>query len=241
MRGQPDYGMYAPKEVTTAISDMGEVAARLGSIVTFDKRGDVVDFDNFEGPVIKWSVGTNIAGSYVRHNSESVRSGAQALKLNTADDLTAYAFILKRIAILASKRLGLELSFSFLTAQQNLHLSLEYAKEDIEVEGEVKIEALTHQLYVKELGGAWIEVATLEDIDIGAFSFHTVKLVVDFNTNKYVRLLFDEFEYDISGIDLFTDEDDFGWGFDTRIFLANPTATGGLVYLDDWILTQAEP
>ncbi|GAH95398.1 unnamed protein product, partial [marine sediment metagenome] len=41
MRGQPDYAALAPKEIAASISDMGEVAARLGSIVTYDKRGDV--------------------------------------------------------------------------------------------------------------------------------------------------------------------------------------------------------
>ena len=54
-RGQADFGQYAVKEVSASISDMGEVAARLGSIDIYDKRGDVVFFDNFEGAFLRWN------------------------------------------------------------------------------------------------------------------------------------------------------------------------------------------
>ncbi|GAI49683.1 unnamed protein product, partial [marine sediment metagenome] len=54
-RGQPDYGSSAVKEVAGTLADMGELAARLSSIVEYDRRGDVVYLDDFEEPVLKWS------------------------------------------------------------------------------------------------------------------------------------------------------------------------------------------
>ncbi|GAH47647.1 unnamed protein product, partial [marine sediment metagenome] len=69
---------------------MGEIAARLGSIVTYDKRGDVVDFDNFEFPVLRWDINVVGSESYARLDSAQCRSGAQCMKMFTDNGVDDY-------------------------------------------------------------------------------------------------------------------------------------------------------
>jgi len=46
--GTPDWGVTASKKTIYSLHDMGELAVRLGSIVSFDRRGDVIFSDSFQ-------------------------------------------------------------------------------------------------------------------------------------------------------------------------------------------------
>ena len=63
-RGAPDYRQYLLKETP------------LG---TYDRRGDVVDHDDFEETVLKWTLVPVIAGSTAVLDSTSCQSGSQAV------------------------------------------------------------------------------------------------------------------------------------------------------------------
>ena len=52
--GLPDYGMYAALENMGNLVDYGELATRLGSIVSFNREGNVIFWDDFEKTPIKW-------------------------------------------------------------------------------------------------------------------------------------------------------------------------------------------
>lgn len=240
-RGQRDYGPYAVKDVTASISDMGEVAARLGSIVTYDKRGDVVDFDNFEGPVRRWGGTAPAAATYARLDSASVRSGAQAVRLHTSNILNDEADIQKLQGVLVSQRLGHEISFSFLQQNTNFMVWILLYGDPTRYQGEVRFDNLTGVLSILTAPGVYTQVATPGIAPWNMFSFQTIKLVVDFATKKYVRLLFGNMEYDLSAYGL----EAFGAAQAPQIqlgaWIENRAALGGDVWLDDSIFTQAEP
>jgi len=243
-RGQRDYGLYAPTEVAASISDMGEVAARLGSIIIYDRRGMVVDYDNFEDPLLKWDRLTGVAGDYVRHDSFNARSGSQSVKLLTIADVDGEAGIEKSFQVLRATRLGFEYSFCSLSSGQYLDIEIDIydgvRKHDVGVR--IDNAALTPAIWLWDDTGAWkrvIEVTwQLEDVD---WLFHTLKFVVDFSTDHYIRLMFNRDEYDIStelcqsvlnpGIPLVL----------ARIIMKNKAAAGSEMWLEDFILTQEEP
>lgn len=241
MRGQADYGALAPKETTAGVSDMGEVAARLGSIVTYDKRGDVIDFDNFEEPVLKWSRLLFGAGSAIYLDSESVKSGSQVVKLCTGDISGAYALLEKYSSILPSKRLGIEVSFQNLGACQDLFIWFVYYSGTAVGDSGLKVSASEGKVYIYD------ENADLKEVITGAFfssyyhSFDTLKLVVDFTTGYYVRLLFNNTEYDLSAEAFSLLPSLLSPLLLTQIQISNLDTTGGFVWVDDVIWTQAEP
>ncbi|MBA7481123.1 hypothetical protein ES707_16593 [subsurface metagenome] len=240
-RGQPDYGMYAVKEVSASVSDMGEVAARLGSIVTYDKRGDVVFFDDFEEPILRWAADVPDALTYARLDSASAKSGSQALKLHTQNVLNEIASMSRLFNVLVSKRLGHEISFSLLSNDCELRSFVSVLGDPRTYEGEVMFDNFPPALYIETAPDVYTKIADIGSVERSIFMFQTLKLVVDFNTNKYVRLLFGNVEYDLSAYDLVSIGTALAPQVSTGAYIYNKAAAGGDVWLDDSIFTQAEP
>jgi len=241
-RGQPDYGPLAPKTATASVSDMGEIAARLGSPVVYDKRGDVVFYDDFEDPVLKWRLTGAVPGGYVRHDSTSVRSGAQALRFYVPGSGNDNISVYRGIGVLASKSLGLEFSFSYLRTNCHFRVALIYYDGENIHQAEVKIDASALDLSVYNSAAGWTQVASWGALYGSEMLFHTVKMVVDFDTDKYKRLLFGPDEYDVSTVAVLTDTNTTAPHINIRPLLATlDSAVGYLIGLDDVILTQEEP
>lgn len=241
MRGQPDFGMYAPKTVSASISDMGEVAARLGSIVIYDKRGDVVDFDNFEETVLRWLTVLDPATAYARLVSDNVKSGSQAVKFQTTNDDGSSALLSRQLSVLGSKRLGVEISFSKLDDNCLLRLALSYTSLTEATFAEARYNPADGKVYVRVGFDEWKEVAYVGLNLLASFTFYTMKLVADFNTGKYVRLLYAEKEFDISTISCYLTGAVTVPLLVPIVGIKNLYATSGDCWIDDFIFTQAEP
>lgn len=240
-RGQPDFGMYAQKTVGATLADMAELVARLDSIVTYDRRGDVVFLEDFEAPLLSWAPNVVDPDAYIRHDSTYVKGGAQALKIHTTNTASEEKRAIKSLSLLGSKRLGLEASFSNLDANCAVVLRIWYRDGTHRWEAALKYDPIAKILYVQDDSPAWVEVAAgLSVVAIYHF-YYTLKLVADFETTKYVRLLFANVEYDISTISLY----DLGGPVDARtefiLALLNRNATGGDIWYDNVIGTQNEP
>jgi len=241
VRGQRDYGMYAPKEATASVSDMGEVASRLGSIVTYDKRGDVVDLDSFETPLLRWKVTTVGATAYARFDTENCRTGSQSVKLHTHGAALDIIYLNKKVPILLSKSLGIEISFGKLLETQWLigYLS-HYSGTRLSQIG-FYIDFNVNRIFVFSTAGAWVEVAAGVKATNAYFFFDTIKVVADFSAEYYKRLLFNSMEYDISTIPLRAINLITSPYLEPQFSLDNQGAVAGDVWLDAYILTQAEP
>ena len=61
----PDYGRLSAQATVFPVTDLGELAARLGSIVSHDRRGDVIWLDGFEDGLDKWQPTTSGSGAAV--------------------------------------------------------------------------------------------------------------------------------------------------------------------------------
>jgi len=241
VRGQADYGAYAPKEVTASVSDMGEVAARLGSIVTYDKRGDVVDFDNFEDTLLRWTVSVLGAGSYVRQSVDAAKSGSQAVLLHNGAVLNAYSAIQRAYTILGSQQLGQTISFFNLSTWTDLKGRLYYYDGVTVHMPQWKINATEQKLYVQLSDLAWHEVCGTGSLYTGYSAFHTIKLVADIATGLYKRIMFNNLDYDISTLAYRTQANATAPNILNTFILENTVAAIKSVVLDDFVLTQAEP
>ena len=97
-RGQPDFGLYAPKNTLSSMADLGELAIRLGAISSVDRKGSAIALDDFESPLLKWVTAATSGGS-VTLGTTSVRSGSQAIKLFATNSVGAHATIRKYLLL----------------------------------------------------------------------------------------------------------------------------------------------
>lgn len=242
----PDYA--APKTVGQVSvgpihtsTDIGELAARLGSPITYDRRGNVVWYDNFEEPVTGWHISAFV-DAYGRLDSTHFRSGCQSMKLHTEDAAGAMVSMELRAQILGSKRLGLEFSFS--RSGHNCDLRADYYVYDGTTAFAVrfKLAAEDEKIYVWDGDtGTWIEVADTKGLVAWGYNIYTIKLVFDLDTSMYERLLFRNAEWNISNQPIYSYESDAPPEFRVRIWNQNYSDDGGDIWIDDVILTQNEP
>lgn len=241
-RGQPDFGIYAPKEVTVGLSDLGELAVRLGSIVIYDRRGDVVDFDTFEESLLRWSISIGLTGEYCRLDSTNAKSGSQTIKLHTIASSLSLVSMSRGISLRGSTRIGIEISFSALSGVCELIGGAAYYDGDDVHYARWKLVPSLEKLYIyDDTARDYVEIADVGAVMSAAFIFYTIKIVFDISTKKYVRLLFADTEYDISSYTLYAADDDTAPRVVSHFFLVGSAADAGNVWFDDYIITQNEP
>lgn len=206
-RGQADFGMYAPKTVGATLADMADLAVRLGSIVEYDRRGDVIYIDDFETPKGKYIDASYGTGSKAILDSSVAKSGAQSIKLVTGGTINQYSRTQHYMPLSALGRLGLKVSASLhrmdafastfvLWLETYTGTQLVNAKIQIDVDGGIL-------KYFDENGWQTFE-SGLELYALYSFIFHNMKMVIDLDTNKYVRFLIDSLSYDLSAYSLNT-------------------------------------
>jgi len=240
-RGQPDGGMYAVKEVAGSVSDVGELAAMLGSIVTYDKRGDVIDFDDFESPVLKWVVSTAGLGGTAQLLSTSVKKGSQSCLLHGLGGADSYIQILKSLGMQGTKRLGYEVSFSIPNTNGVLELRIIYQDGTTEHRAGLQFNPLTTVVSVWDDTPAWVPIAIYGVINTVNMMFYTVKMVVDFATLKYVRVLFNQHQYNVETISVETPGGVGAPRVDYECRIVTPALVESDWSIDNVIWTQAEP
>jgi len=239
-RGQPDFGAYAAETYVTGMSDMAELAARLGSIVLFDRKGKVVDLDDFEAPLLKWR--TTVAGSAtIALDDTQPKSGAQGVKIYSSGAEGDAAYIRKGFIALPSKRIGTEISFSLASNKTSFHAKLDYYNGAVQYRCYVKLDFTDNKIYYRPSGGGWTELAEITAIHSLSWTFTPVKVVADFDTGYYVKLILGSVEYDMTDLAMQFTGDTTYPRFFIEYRLDREADGEGQIYLDDFILTQDEP
>ncbi len=89
---------------------LSETASRLGSIDTFDRRGQVLWMDDFEGGISKWTLSGD-AGYTIAASTDYAESGLVSCKMVTNAVLNNYAQIARMMPIPSLSKIGCEFSF----------------------------------------------------------------------------------------------------------------------------------
>jgi len=239
--GQPDFGMYTLAKTIYRLSDMGELAARLGSIVTFDRRGDVVWLDSFEDGLGAWNFTPGRPGAlYATDNDVANRKGF-SLKLTTDNVINTGILAASYRAVPVIGCLGFEVSFTGPFTDEWWEFYLDY------YDG-----AHVHRAIVRLVGGSTIVTIWVTAPGIHTFNlayqlhsltrgFHTLKLVADFGNDIWKRVIIDNQSWSLTDYGLLVQGD---ISFPRLYVAANLTTRVNAVkerHIDDVILTQNEP
>lgn len=199
----PDDYPLLPGSDKSPSNDIGELAVRLGSIVSYDRRGVVIFQDNFDYGISKYNVVAAAAGSGVNLSAERCLSSGFSCELKTASATNGYTSITRTLHPLKALPMGFEVSFSEDTGLSTLVLTLLYQKDGISQSGIIKYNFATHDLSYQDSLGNFIVLDNVKSLTYDTHSFNTLKFVIDPNIIQYVRVLFNNREYDLSGIDMF--------------------------------------
>lgn len=239
--GQPDYGQTTSTAIVSGVSDLGELAARLNSIDTFDRRGNVIFADGFENGLIPYALNTYNTTAYFEISQRAVYSGAWAAHLNTGTDATQRVNILKALGVARTTRQGFEISFYELGGTPDLRFTINFWDGVNSHSWLITYHYATGQLQYRGSDNADHNFGSPVTLIGQDLAFHTAKLVVDLQTNKYVRFIIDQTSFDLSAF----------LGYTTANAQASEVTTafdiissGGVIaeaWLDNWLITINEP
>lgn len=239
--GAPDFARYRRDSVTFPTLDLAELAARLGSIVTYDRRGDVIFLDDFEENLAAWTTFTAGTGGAVALDTTHARSPGQSVKLTSGSTGGASASIYEYLPYREAGRFGLEAHFTVDNNLLKLLFRLVFFSGTERRYFLVEYRPAQTELRVQSSNGAYVTIADDVSLRTSAGLFHAAKLVVDAPENEYVRFLLDNTEYDLSGIASNETADTAQPYLDVFIGAEGIAGTNAVVYVDDVIVTQNEP
>ena len=239
-RGQPDYGAYRAASVGAGLSDMAELAARLGSINRYDQRGRVVDYDDFETPYLNWQ-DESISLSQVALYPTLGKSGLQCLKCLAGGSLNDYARVVRYYDLLPSGRIGIEVFWTACPAGTTLELQLARITATREIQGKLLLNFDTNVVSIFNPTAGYTVLPVTLNVTNAFPVWYLVKLVIDCTTEKYVKLILAGAEHDLSSYPLYYSAVGGANEMLVGLKVENIGGASPLVYLDDYILTQDEP
>ena len=240
VHGAPDWKHTSGRKTTFQLRDMGEAAVRLGSIVNFDRVGDVVWYDDFEASTLKWHVGGNGAGYSVELSNESAKSGSQSLKLVTGSTDARSVDIVRSSAQPVLSNWGMQYSFAIGANIASIDTTMITYLPGKYLEGEIRYRPQDNILQYLDTDANWITFATGVDLFEHDFTYHTLKLVVDLEHAEYIRCRVNEKTYDLAGIAMRVVATSFTPGLVYGITVCSATEENNYVYVDDVVITQNE-
>ena len=224
-----------------SVVDLGELAARIGSINTFDRRGDTVWLDDFEVGIGKWVANSWGAGGNVAVSKSYARNGIYSCAMTAGSDGFHMAQIYRVMAYPVLGLLGFECSFAFDSDLDWFGLLFDLYDGTHRHEALVKYDYSNTKLQILDGNGDLHDLETGLDIYVANYPFWTVKVVVDFVNVNYVRVILNNTEYDVSGIDYLYNADASNPRLRPGVKNMGQLGQNAVVYIDDVIITQNEP
>lgn len=239
--GGPDWGTPGPLATVYTLEDMAELVVRLGSIDTFDRRGNVIFLDDFESSINKWKTEAFGDGASVAITADTARNGAFSAKLVTGDDTGDYSRIYRDMAYPKLSRIGVEFSACFDPQLSFLGLRFTLFDGTGYWDAHIRYYHNDKQIIYYDGLGFYVPLITDFQISLSAKQFHTFKLVIDPENNRYHRLIIDSYAYDISDKALYKPDSDTSPLLQLFITAMPIKGFNAVTYIDDVILTQNEP
>lgn len=240
--GGPDWGTLGPLATVYTVEDMAELAARLGSIVTFDRRGNVIFMEDFQGSLAKVNTDWPGASGSVAISNERALHGAFSCKLVTLAEAAKFTEVYLRLAYTVLGKLGVEVAWDMVDDSLMDSIEIWFQLYDGTYYHKVAVswEPSTKKWWYQGVG-EWKELSPTQILYSGDVSFNITKLVVDFVNQEYVRLISNNREYDMSGLvySTLTPPQSPHILQTNRVIAAGDAAC--TVYLGHIIVTQNEP
>jgi len=239
--GLPDYGLDAAKETVYGLADLGELAARQKSIVTFDRRGDIIWLDDFESSLNKWEDRGVDLGHDAAISNAYARNGAFSCKLTCGRDGDFEGIIHTYKPPPVLSKVGLEVHWTRPgTSFISIYFRLEITHGAKSWDARIRFLSATATLQYWD-GAVFRDIEAGVGVRANHLLFSPLKFVIDLDGDVYSRLILHHRSWDLSSYAVPTG----GGGAlrDTRISILAVGATGvnTPLYIDDVILTQNEP
>lgn len=239
--GTPDWNRTAGITTTFQLNDLGEAVVRLGSIVTHDRRGDVIWLDSLESGFQKWEISLGGTGAAAAISQARARNGASSVLLTGGSDVNQSVTLVHDLPLPVSGRLGAEGSFNHDSTIEKVEIAvLVYDGTNVTTFRAGWSETDSEVIYLSA-PATFTAIATGVALPQSATLFNSLKLVLDTSLGEYVRVILNQTTYSLSGISGVSNADASNPHQRVLIILTSREGQNDIAYVDDIIITQNEP
>lgn len=241
--GYPPWSGIKRETIHALPVDMAELAARLGSIVTYDRRGQVVFLEDFSRGLGSWVPHTSGTGAAVRHSAKQSFSPPYSCELVAGSDGDRYAEIQRYLPFPAEHKMGLEASFTLDPDTEYVRVILAWYDGTYLRAWQVNYDVADGEL---GCGGSDGQYETLDsdlDLRVSDTQFHTIKLVADLENEEFTRVLCNPLTYipEVAVIVKTADASSPHLVLYVRHYSVAAPAVNPNIWTDNIVLTQNEP
>lgn len=238
--GLPDEFLIKGIADFKATLDVGELAIRVGSPVTYFRGGQVIwltDFRNGLGNVQPIATG---ADAKVALCSDTWHFGGASVLLASGTGLNDHATLMKGFALPDTNVIGLSTLVAFGLGDEDYRHTFTHMVSGVARKFGVRFYLPDKKLYVLTEGDNWTDTGVLVPWDPYRYLYHHVKLSVRIDTFGYIGLWYDNNFLDLSDYTYYT-----GIGSDLPILYVSFDNYSiqdmiTLAYVDSIILTYNE-
>ena len=237
----PDWGGQYNDRQFFPLFDQAELAARLGSLMTYDRRGSVIWQYGFQygvGDVGPAAVG---AGSYVVLYEGLWEFPPFSCRMAAAGVAGSYASIERRVAVPQPALVGFQAAIRFSPGAEHVSANVYHYDGAGRWYSEVRVDQLENKFQAWVSPGVYVDlIDPLTDLNTSnAFAHH--KLVVDLSTHALVRGILDQHEFDLSPYTMVRSADAQAENLRCRVVNLSVSGAAGSVYVGSLIITASEP
>jgi len=239
--GAPDWSNIVKQQQIHRLDDMAELAARLGAIHRWDRRGDVLFFDDFSNGLNHWHIDSTPPSEFPKVTIESSEYGGYSIKFQPTDGTENWQGIRQMIAYPYPTSLGFELSFTVHEYLLYLETLIYLYYPTGRYEFYIRYNNKDLKMEYRDSAFEWQTIWSDYKLRAGTHLFHHLKVVIDSKENEYVRLIVDQKTADLAGISGFLSG---VVGAPFILWLIRAYAQSGrtaTIYVDNCIITMNEP
>jgi len=217
-----------------------ELAARTGSLMSYDGRGQYQYGYDFSGGLTSWITQALGTGAAVSLTPETYERGGYSVRLTGGSDGAKQATCYRRIDVMESKTFGFEVGVSIAASIDWLNIIATYRDGTTAHTAGVKYDDTNDLLRCRVPGPDWQTFATSYQMYHNASAYHVFKFVWDIDAGYYIRALIAGHLYDISAYQILTSADATAPYMDIAVTVQSRVANNDSVNLDYVVLTNQE-
>lgn len=220
---------------------LAEMVARLGSPVVYERSGQVYFIDSFEEGLQNWTP-VAVGGSSAAAIAVNTKcTGGYSLKITAGGAVGAWQRMIANRGLLPVGKVGFAVAFALPGYVDYLTFRLRYYSSTGYHYGEICLNDATSKVQLWQSGVGLVDVADLGMAYRDATNWYYVKFTVDVSSGKYVRLRLNSVTVDISAYTMGWWASAAGPHVQIETQIGNRTGYVDSAYLDDILLTFAEP
>ena len=241
MPDSPDYSKYLSGSVRFSLQDMGELAARLKSPMVYDRRGELMWYDQCGHGLGSWFLQGGGAGFAHETIADNVFLGNYCYRLTAGATLNKLARITKQMALFDVSSIGLEVAWFHNSGVETFDIKIQIAHDGFQYQGALRHDITNGKVQYQNSSNVWTDLDSITFPLISGSAYRFSKLVVNYNANVYRRVMIGTNHYNDLVFPIYNAGASPTHFFQVVLEVTSVSGSNGIVHVGQIIVTSNEP